>query len=113
MGDFQIGNAVYHVTAAPGQGVVRKAADNVKMGLRPILLVPETEKQRARVLADLENVGSSVTIIAIEDFVAVNIIELSSTNNSDFFDTLGKIVNEYNRRVFEAETDQSLKIEVV
>jgi len=46
------------------------------------------------------------------DFVAVNIIELATKESKDFFSVLKEIVEIYNERLSEVETDVSLQIEV-
>jgi len=53
-----------------------------------------------------------LTIISIEDFVALNIIEQATEEDKDFFSVLQDIVHIYNRRLAEVETDLSLQIEV-
>ena len=44
--------------------------------------------------------------------MALNIIELATEENKDFFGVLQDIVQIYNRRLAEVETDLSLRIEV-
>jgi len=92
--------------------VLQKCADNLRLGLQPILLVPCDQKPRARVLAEEVGVAKNVVITSIEDFVALNIIELATEENKDFFTILQEIVEIYNRRLAEVETDLSLRIEV-
>lgn len=111
-GDFTIAKSVYHVTAAPSRNVLQKCAQNVKAGLRPILLVPRAQDNKARVLAQDEGIEKELVIIAIEDFVAVNIIELATEEDKDFFNVLQEIVEVYNRRLSEVETDLSLQIDL-
>ncbi len=53
-----------------------------------------------------------MTIISIENFIALNIIELATDENKDFFTVLQEIVEIYNTRLSAVETDLSLKIEV-
>ncbi|MBE7531141.1 MAG: DUF4928 family protein [Chloroflexi bacterium] len=50
--------------------------------------------------------------ISIEDYVAVNIIELAAASHKELFTILQEIIEVYNRRLAEVETDLSLKIEV-
>jgi hypothetical protein len=109
-GDFTIASLVYHVTAMPSRHVMQKCAGNIRSGLLPILLVPSEQLNRAKVLAQDEGVEKELTIIAIEDFVALNIIELSANENKDFYTVLKEIVEIYNRRLLEVETDISLQI---
>ncbi len=111
-GDFAIARLVYHVTASPGRAVIQKCARNIQVGQHPILLVPREQVTKARALAEDENIAESMTITSIEDFVALNIIELATEEKRSFFDILREIIEIYNRRLGEVETDLSLQIEV-
>ena len=111
-GDFVIQQSVYHVTSAPSRNVLQKCAQNIRAGLHPILVVPEEQRNRAQILTQEEGIHKEMTIIALEDFVAVNIIELAAEENKDFFRVLKEIVDVYNSRLAEVETDLSLQIEV-
>ena len=111
-GDFAISQLVYHVTSAPSRGVLQKCVKNVRVGLHPILLIPREQGNKARVLAQDEGIDNQLTIVSIEDFVALNIIELAAEENKDFFSVLKEIVEIYNKRLSEVETDLSLRIEV-
>lgn len=111
-GDFSIMQMAYHVTSAPSRDVLQKCIRNVKAGLYPILLVPREQENKARILAQDEGIEKEVTIISIEDFVALNIIELATEESKDFFSVLKEIVEIYNKRLMEVETDLSLRIEV-
>jgi hypothetical protein len=111
-GDFAISQSVYHVTSAPSRDVLQKCVDNIRVGLLPILLIPREQKNKAQILAQDEGVDKNLAIISIEDFVALNIIELATEENKDFFSVLKEIVEIYNKRLSEVETDLSLRIEV-
>lgn len=111
-GDFSIKGIVYHVTANPSRGVIEKCVENIKTGLRPVLLVPSEVEYRAKALAQEEKIDKSLTIVSIEAFVALNIIELAIDNDKDFFGVLQEIIDAYNERLAAVETDLSLKIEV-
>jgi len=112
MGDFTISNLVYHVTAAPSRNVLQKCADNLKAGYHPILLIPREQENKVRVLAQDEGIDQQLTIISIESFIALNIIEMATDENRDFFGVLKEIVEIYNARLSAVETDLSLQIEV-
>ncbi len=84
-GDFSIAELVYHVTATPGRNVIQKCAENLKAGAFPILLVPKSQEYKAIALAQDEGVDQEISIISIEDLVAMNIIELAIEENVDFF----------------------------
>ncbi|MFQ5434571.1 MAG: DUF4928 family protein [Anaerolineae bacterium] len=111
-GDFVVSNIVYHVTATPGRNVIEKCADNIKAGYLPILLVPESQVNKAVALAEDEGVDSEMSVISIEAFVTVNIVELATEANTDLFTVLQEIVQIYNQRLAEVETDLSLQIEI-
>ena len=74
--------------------------------------VAPLSKERAQILAQEDNIDKEISIIAIEDFIAVNIIELATENGRDFFSILKEIVDIYNQRLADVETDLSLHIEV-
>lgn len=111
-GDFNISNLVYHVTATPSRNVLQKCVSNIKSGLHPILLIPRSQENKIRVLSQDEGIDKELSIISIEDFIAMNIIELATEENKDFFTVLKEIVQIYNKRLEEVETDLSLRIEV-
>ena len=100
------------MTATPSRNVLQKCAANIKVGLHPVLLVPGEQENKARVLAQDEGIDKELSIISIENFVALNIIELATEENRDFFSVLQEIVQIYNQRLAEVETDLSLQIEV-
>ena len=91
---------------------MQKCAQNIRVGLHPILLIPREQENKARVLAQDEGIEGELTITSIENFVALNIIELATEESKDFFSVLKEIVEIYNKRLSEVETDLSLQIEV-
>ena len=111
-GDFDVGSNSYHVTANPGKDVIRKCKENVEANRHPVLVVPKEKEAHARSIAEFEGIGNRITILALEDFIGENVIEISIENQRDFFATLREIIEEYNRRVEEAETDMALKIDL-
>ncbi len=82
------------------------------MGVHPVLLVPKRYVEKAKVYAEIAGIQNRATILAIEDFITQNIIEMSTQQQQDFFSTLKAIIDEYNRRLEEVETDMSLKIDL-
>jgi hypothetical protein len=112
IGDFTISNLVYHVTAVPSRNVLQKCTNNLKAGFHPILLIPREQENKVRVLAQDEGIDQLLTIISIESFIALNIIEIATDENKDFFGVLKEIIEIYNARLSAVETDLSLKIEV-
>jgi len=111
-GDFDVGPNSYHVTANPGRSVIQKCKENVESNRHAVLVVPREKEGHARAIAEDEGIASRITILALEDFIAENVIEISTENQTDFFATLKEIIAEYNRRIEEAETDMALKIDL-
>lgn len=111
-GDFVIGASVYHVTTAPSRALIRKCKDNLLAGNLPVLIVPRDKVGVANSHAEAEGIQAYINVIGIEDFLAVNIIEMSNDAQAQFIDKLREVLQEYNRRIENAETDQSLKIEI-
>lgn len=112
VGDFRTPHAVYHITAAPSSGVIKRCKENLVAGVHPILLVPRTQVERAKGLASDQGIERQISIFAIEDFIAHNIVELAEDKNSDFISTMKRIIDIYNERILEAEVDKSLRIEI-
>ncbi|MCL4504671.1 MAG: DUF4928 family protein [Chloroflexi bacterium] len=111
-GDFEIADLVYHVTATPSRNVIEKCGANIKAGRHPVLLAPDKEINKARILAQEESIESEMTIVSIEDFVALNIIEMAIEEKKDFYSLLKEIIGIYNKRLSEVETDLSLQISI-
>lgn len=111
-GDFVVRSTAYHVTAAPGRDVIKRCAANLALGLHPVLLVPKELVNRTIDRAAAEDIAERVTVLAIEDFLALNIIEMTTGDREAFRDKLAAIVARYNRRLREVETDQSLAIDL-
>jgi uncharacterized protein DUF4928 len=111
-GDFVIGNTVYHITSTPGEQVIQKCSASIQRGEHPILLVPRDKQAAAVGLAEIQGIENQLSIVALEDFIALNIIELATVRKITLFDVFNEVISTYNRRLEEVETDMSLKINV-
>jgi hypothetical protein len=63
-------------------------------------------------LAQIGELERELTIISLESFVALNIIELALEEDKAPYDILNEIISIYNQRLSEVETDLSLKIDL-
>lgn len=111
-GDFKIRDTAFHVTVSPTLGHYDRCKANLEQGMRVYLLVPS-----AVVLAARQNVTNQlddkrVSVCAIEEFVGQNIDELAEFSRIQFVDTLHQLLETYNRRVDEADSDKSLLVEI-
>lgn len=77
-----------------------------------IFLTPAEQKYSTEVLAKQAGLERYVSMFSIDDFVTLNAIDLATEEQRDFFSVLQEIVDIYNNRLAEAETDMSLRIEV-
>lgn len=111
-GDFDVDGISYHVTTAPGPDVIRKCKANAEANRHPVLVVPRDKVEKARTIAEVEGVDKRLTILALEDFIANNVIEISLERQTDLLSTLKEIIEEYNRRVQEVEKEAALRIEL-
>lgn len=111
-GDFPLQSISYHVTATDGKEAVQRCRQNIGAGVHPVLLLPKRYVDKAGLYAEIAGIQNRISILAIEDFMTQNIIEMSTQQQRDFFSTLKAIVDEYNRRLEQVETDLSLKIDL-
>jgi len=111
-GDFHIGNTAFHVTVAPNMGHVKRCAQNIKEGLSAMVLVPDYKLTVARALLGTENLESKVVAESLESFLGQNLSELAEFAMANFAENLAGLLREYNRRVAEVETDNSILIEL-
>ena len=110
-GDFQINDCVFHVSVAPNRGHYDKCLRNLADGLRVFLLVPDGMLVGARQNAQLDTNGQ-VSVESIESFVSQNIEELSDFAGEKVAHNIWRLLDRYNQRVAEVETDLSLQIRI-
>ena len=110
-GDFLIGHTAFHVTVAPMQPVFDKCRHNLRQGLRPFLLVPDSKLIGARQIAE-QTSEQQIAVESIESFVSQNINEICVFDKNHLTNSFKELVEIYNRRIDEVETDKSLMIEL-
>ena len=112
VGDFRVGDTVFHVTVAPIQSVYEKCKRNLLTGLRVYLLVTQEHLITASQMAEMNDLGDRVDVASIESFIAINIAELSTFSADQLAHGFLRLLEEYNHRVDLAELDKSLLIEI-
>ncbi|MGH9351675.1 MAG: DUF4928 family protein, partial [Terriglobia bacterium] len=110
--DFLVENAVFHVSIAPNSGHIERCKENLLQGRKPYLIVPFEKVVDARVLARDKEILENVAIVAIETFVGQNIDEMGEFHTDRVKPEMAAVLKEYNRRVAEVETDQSIQISI-
>jgi len=111
LGDFEVGDTVFHVTVAPGADIYEKCRHNVEQGLCVYLLVPDDFVVGARQNAEAAAPGQ-IAVASLESFIANNIEELSAFQRDQRISGFRCLLETYNRRVEEIELDKSMLIEI-
>ncbi len=110
-GDFQINDCIFHVTVAPNLGHYAKCRSNIVNGFRVFLLVTDDKLTGARQIAELE-IGDGISVESIQSFVSQNIEELSEFAGKRVAQSVRRLLEKYNERVSQVETDLSLRIKI-
>ena len=110
-GDFTVQDTAFHVTVAPVTGVFEKCVANLNQGKCAFLLVPARSVEGTRQNADNAASGR-IDVSAIESFVGFNVNEVSMFGKGASAQALAKLLDIYNKRVEETETDLSLMIDI-
>lgn len=111
-GDFVIDDSIIHITTSPSEAVIRKCQRNLDAGVKPIILTIADGVSVAKGLAGNAGLAGRIDIMDAEQFLAANLHELSLFKSAERLTTLEKLIEVYNRIVFENETDPSLRIEL-
>lgn len=111
-GDFVIGDVAIHVTTAPTEAVIVRCRENIEAGFRPLLVTTPRGVAAAEVLAENQGLGGHVDVFEIEQFLAVNILELGRFDPGGRRDAVADIIGRYNSIVDRVETDPSIKIQM-
>jgi len=111
-GDFLVEDVVIHVTAAPGEALLRKCRRNLDGGLRPVIVTTGRGVTVAEALAGQQGVAERIDVFEAEQFIAGNLYELGKFAASGRRETVETLVERYNALVSQFETDASLKIKV-
>jgi len=110
-GDFLIEDTAFHITIAPMQAVYEKCLYNISQGYKPLLLVPDNKLVGARQIAE-QVIEQQIAVESIESFVSQNMNEISGFGKFELTNSFKKLIEIYNLRVDQAETDKSLMIEL-
>lgn len=111
-GDLEHGDAVIHVTTAPGAPVIEKCAANLANGKRPIIV---TGRNRLIGTGDLlgdAGLRDRVDVLDYEGFLTANVFEMGQFDPQGRRAALERIIDRYNGIVDLHEGDPSLRIEI-
>ncbi len=110
--DYQIDATAIHVTTHPSEALVRKCADNLGAGLRPLIVTTASSVQPADFLLEGASIADRVDVLDATQFLTANVYERSFFKTAQCKVTLTALLERYNAIVAECETDPSLLIKV-
>jgi hypothetical protein len=110
-GDFLVGNTVFHVTVAPMPALYEKCTRNIRDGIGVYLLV--RYKDLVGTKQNAENVApGQIMVESIETFVSQNLDELAVFSQVQRVSEFRRLLETYNRRVENADTNRALMVEI-
>jgi hypothetical protein len=112
-GDYDIGDAVIHVTTQPGEPLFDKCSSNLASGLRPLVVTIPERLEVARQFAGLKEITERVEIVDAIQFMAMNLYEKAGFVAADEKPSLKDFITIYNEIVSEVDSDPSLRIKFV
>lgn len=111
-GDFACGDAVIHVTSAPGEAVIRKCVRNIEEGCHPIVITLSKRVPVAEGLAESAGIANRLEVWDVEQFLSMNLNERGLFSQAGRKDMAVRLIAAYNSIVDSCETDPSLKIQI-
>lgn len=111
-GDFILDDVAVHVTAAPGEALIRKCRDNINSSLKPIIVTISNKTNVAEELASQSDLKDRIDVFEIEQFMAANVYEFSRFSKDLRPTTVQELIERYNTIVGECESDPGLKIKI-
>lgn len=108
--DFHVNNVAIHVTTHPTEAIIRKAAANLKAGLKPLVITLTDGVSGANYLLKGTEWADRVDVLDIAQFLTANVYERSLFQAGKCKVTLQGIIERYNEIVAECETDPVLRV---
>lgn len=108
--DFHVNNVAIHVTTHPTEALIRKAASNLKAGMKPLFITLTDGVSGANYLLKGTEWADRVDVLDVAQFLTANVYERSLFQAGECKVTLKGIIERYNEIVAECETDPVLRI---
>lgn len=109
-GDFHIDGAAIHVTTNPSEALIRKCDDNLRDGLRPVIVSIGEGVPGAAFLLKNSSIADRVDVLDAIQFLTANVYERSLFNSGACKVTLGELLTRYNEIVTLCESDPTLLV---
>src|SRR6266853_2311265 len=111
-GDFHVEAVAIHVTTNPSEALVRKCGDNLRTGLKPLIVTIGDGVDGAEFLLKNAELVQRVDVLDAGQFLTANVYERSFFKAAECKVTLGKLLARYNEIVAPCETDPTLQIKL-
>lgn len=109
-GDFHVEAVAIHVTTHPSEALIRKCAENLRAGLKPLIISFGDGVAGAMFLLKNSELADRVDVLDAGQFLTANVYERSLFNAAECRVTLGKLLERYNEIVATCETDPTLRV---
>ncbi|HEV2454217.1 MAG TPA: DUF4928 family protein [Verrucomicrobiae bacterium] len=109
-GDFQIENVAIHVTTHPTEALVTKCNDNLRDGLKPVIISLGEGVEGALFLLKGEGLSDRVDVLDLAQFLTANVYERSFFKAAACELTFSALLTRYNEIVGTCESDPALII---
>lgn len=109
-GDFHVEAVAIHVTTHPSEALVRKCAQNLQAGLKPVIVTSGEGVDGVAFLLKNAQLVDRVDVLDATQFLTANVYERSLFKAADCKITLAKLLERYNEIVAACETDPSLVV---
>jgi hypothetical protein len=110
--DYQIDVVAIHVTTHPTEALVRKCGENIKAGLKPLIITLGEAVRPADFILQTFELNDRVDVLDAAQFLTANVYERSFFKAGDCKVTLTALLERYNAIVAKCETDPSLLIKI-
>lgn len=108
--DFQVDAVAIHITTHPTEALVRKCGNNLRAGLKPVIITIREGVNGALFLLRSGGLEGRVDVLDATQFLTANVYERSLFKVADCKLTLEKLLLRYNEIVGGCETDPSLRV---
>ena len=108
--DFHVNNVAIHVTTHPTESLIRKAAANLKAGLKPLIITLADGVSGANFLIKGTEWVDRIDVLDAAQFLTADVYERSLFQAGECKMTLRGIIERYNEIVAQCETDPVLRI---
>jgi hypothetical protein len=110
--DYQVESVAIHVTTHPNEALGRKCAENIKAGLKPLIITFGDAVRPAEFMLKTFELNERVDVLDAAQFLTANVYERSLFKAAECKVTLVALLSRYNAIVDECETDPSLHIKL-